>query len=90
MNKGERFENILTKIILPQYPEFYEVEVFVHGGIGEIYFYSVTYSSVQKPSSKTMQQVSDETVSLFHMLGEKKNSDLQVYFQDSLRVRKMI
>ena len=89
MNKGERFENILTKIILPQYPEFYEVKVVVHGDIGEIYFYSVRYFSVQKPSSKMMQRVSDETVSLFHMLGEKKGSDLQVYFVDSLRVRRI-
>ncbi len=82
MSKAKTLEHVLSKIIVPQYPIIDSVKVRVVGGIGDIYFYIVSYNVNATVDMSLAQEITRETVSLYNMLGEPKEGDLTVYFYD--------
>ena len=83
MSKAKTLENILSKVIVPQYPILDGVNVKVMGGAFDIHFFLVSYTVNDTVDLSLAQEITRETVSLYNMLGEPQGSDLTVYFYDN-------
>jgi hypothetical protein len=74
----ESLQNVLEKIILPQYPTISHLEVSVLG-LGAIY--KVLYYTDGPITIPDAYKIMHETTSLFKMLGPTREEDLIVNFE---------
>ena len=82
MSKARTLENILSKVIVPQYRVLDSVKVKVMGGAMDVFFYNVSYIVNGSVNMTLAQNITRETVSLFNMMGEPRGSDIGVFFYD--------
>ena len=83
MSKAKTFERVLKKILVPQHDILKDVDVQIMGGAMDVHFYVVAYTVKEKIDMSLVQEIQSETITLFNMLGEPKDSDVTVFFYDT-------
>lgn len=74
----EAFQRLLEQVILPQYDSIKSVDVSyftLHGGWMKVTYYYTP------PFDKNFYKVTEETASLFQMLGPEKGDDFTIDFK---------